>query len=67
MTPLMRKRLSEVPASRPRVRLSIVEQAMLFDTAMDADENGADLSSSRLLAAFAAAYLAIRDRADGIV
>jgi hypothetical protein len=49
------------------VRLSIVEQAMLFDTAMDADENGADLSSSRLLAAFAAAYLAIRDRADGIV
>jgi hypothetical protein len=63
----MRKRPNEALPSRPLARLTIEEKAMLFDAAMDADARGADLSSGRLLAAFAAAYVAIRDRADGIV
>lgn len=67
MTALMRKRPSEALPGRPRERLTIEEKAMLFDAAMDADARSADLTSGRLLAAFATAYLAIRDRAEGIV
>ena len=67
MTALMRKRPSEAWAARPAPELSDAEKARLFDAAMAAGAEGSAAPSVRMLMAFADAYVAIRDREDGII
>jgi hypothetical protein len=68
--------LRAVTVARPaRAPLSESEKAMLFDLAMDAGAlttarmpSRADaLSAAPLIVAFAQAYVAIRDREDGVI
>jgi len=47
--------------------LSQAEKAMLFDAATAAARSGRGSANAELLLAFASAYVAIRDRAEGIV
>lgn len=67
MTALMRKRPSEAWTTRPAPQLSDAEKARLFDAAMAVGAEGSATPSVRLLMAFADAYVAIRDREDGII
>ena len=62
-------------ARAKRARLSEGEKAMLFDLALSADGFPASREASRtaalaaapLIEAFARAYVAIRDREDGVI
>ena len=47
--------------------LSQAEKAMLFDAATAAAQAGRASGGAEILMAFAAAYVAIRDRAEGII
>lgn len=67
MTALMRKPPSKGVRPVDATRLTDVEKAMLFDAAMAAVAEGAAPPSAHVLAAFATAYVAIRDQENGIV